>query len=123
MTLRSCRKKTFVAWKLSSDHGFISDKVQQRSHRLRTATIHVGVGIQHGNCFGGEVARGLDDGHAGGVSNDLGVVEANDWSRDDVCAGRKVDNGRCSGRADAVGAAATVSIADDVIDGDGVVGD
>lgn len=121
-TLRSCRKKTFVARKLSSDHAFISNRSKLCSQGPPTATVHVGVGIKHGDRCGGEVPRGLDDGHVGRVSNDLGVVEADNRGRDDVCAGRKVDNGGRCGRADAAGTAAPVTVLDDVVDGGRVVG-
>lgn len=69
----------------------------------------------------GESGRGLDDGQAGGIANQLGVVVLLDGSADNVGTGREVDEGRGDGRGLAV-LATTATIGDGSVDGGSIIG-
>lgn len=82
------------------------------------AIVVVRVGINDGHA--GEGGRGLDDGQAGGVANQLSIIILLDGSADNVGTGREVDEGRGDGGRLAV-RTATTAIGDGSIDGGSII--
>lgn len=93
--------------------------------RRLTAAVQIRVRVDQANAAVGlEVGAALNDGHAGGIADNLGVVVVDDVGGDEIGTGREVDDSGCGGGSVAEGtAAATVAGADGVVDGDGVVSD
>ena len=65
--------------------------------------------------------RSLEDGHAVGIADDLGVVIVDDRRGDDVRAGREVDDGRCDGGRSSAGWSEAAPATDGCIDGSSVI--
>lgn len=70
-----------------------------------------------------EVGGGSEDWKAVGVPNDLGKVVVDDRGRDDVSSSREVDDGRRGRGRLALPWSTSVSAANGVVDGCGIVGD